>query len=359
MLIIVDGVGKAHAQGQVAGGVLVKEGVVEQQAGLADGAVVGHQGALAQVGAALVHGDELGEQVVVLVGVPLHRLALMEANPEAVDKLALVGQGLGGVDHALGPAPLGGDETLLGGDVGVEDDAPEAGLAAAAEMSLGDHAHGKLGAVGAVVMELLYAQAVEIFAAAAQVLIVGLPGGHGVVVHPGGGENGLPQLLHGLGGPQLREQLLGPRLAGDGGDAPLVLVLQLVPEGLDDGIPLLLGLGHLLLVDALQAVGIVGDEVDAAGNVVHIVLPAGQLIVSDGAQGGEAGVAVVELLEGLVVPVHHHLLGLAAVALLHHHGHELRLIQLGDDENLLARLHVDAAAGDEAGILTQNRLLHG
>ena len=50
VLKVVDGVGKAHAQRQMAGGVLVEQRVVEQQAGLADGAVVGHQGALAQIG---------------------------------------------------------------------------------------------------------------------------------------------------------------------------------------------------------------------------------------------------------------------------------------------------------------------
>ena len=53
VLEAVDGVGEAHAQGQMAGGVLVEQGVVEQQAQVADGAVVGHQGAFAQVGAAL------------------------------------------------------------------------------------------------------------------------------------------------------------------------------------------------------------------------------------------------------------------------------------------------------------------
>ena len=123
VLKVVNGVGKAHAQGQMAGGVFVEQRVVEQQSGLADGTVVGHQGALAQIGAALVHSDKLGQQVVVLLGVPLHSLARVEANPELVDELPLIAQWLGGVDDTLGLAPLGGDEALLGGDIGVEDNA--------------------------------------------------------------------------------------------------------------------------------------------------------------------------------------------------------------------------------------------
>ena len=78
----------------------------------------------------------------------------MEADPETVDELALITQGLGGVDNALGHALHGGDEALLGGDIGVEDNALQAALAAAAEMGLGDHTHGEVGAGGAPVAQL-------------------------------------------------------------------------------------------------------------------------------------------------------------------------------------------------------------
>ena len=169
----------------------------------------------------------------------------------------------------------------------------------------------------------------------------------------------LPQLFHGGGASQLRKQLLGPRLAGHGGDAPLILVLHGVAVGLGDGIALLLSLGHLHLIDPLEAVGILADKVDTAGNGVHIVLPAGFLIVLHLTQGGQGTVAVVKLLQGLVVPVHHHLFGFALIALLHQHFHEFRLIQLGFDKNLLARLDVDAGAGNQAGIAAQYGFLHG
>ena len=349
-LEVPDGVGKAHAQGQMAAGILVKQRVVEQQAGLVDGGVEGHQGALAQIAAALVHGDELGQQVVVDLGVPLHGLALVEADPELVDELTLIAQGLGGIDDALGLALHGGGEALLGGDVGVEEDPLQAGFAAAAELPLRDQPHGQVRAVGALILQLPQVQAVEILAPVVKVLVVGVPGGQGVLIHPAGGQNGLPQLLHSLAGAQAREQLLGPGRAGHGGDAPLILVLDLVPVFADGGIEPLLGLGHLLLVDAVEAVGVLRQQIDAAGDGVHIVLPAGLLIVVQLGQGGHGAIAVVQLLQRLIAPVHHHLLGLALVALLHQHLHKLRLIQVGGDEHLLAGLHVDAGLGDELGI---------
>ena len=344
----------------MAGRVLIEQRVVEQQAGLADGGVVGYQRALAQIGTALVHGDELGQQVVVLLRVPLHGLALVESDPEAVDELTLIAQGLGGVDNALRLAAHGGDKALLRGDIGVEDDALQALFAAAAELGLGDHAHLKIGAVGALVAQLPDVQAVEVGAAVVHILVVGVPVGHGVALQrTAGGQDSLPQLLHRLGLPQVGEQLLGPRLAGYGGDAPLVLVLDLVAVLLDDGVLALLALGHLLLIDAVETVRVLAEQVDAAGDGVHIVLPARLLVVIQLGQGGQRAVAEVQLLEGLVVPVHHHLLGLALIALLHQHLHELRLIQLGGDKDLLPRLDVDAAAGDEAGVLPQNALFHG
>lgn len=69
--------------------------------------------------------------------------------------------------------------------------------------------------------------------------------------------------------------------------------------------------------------------------------------------------ADVELLQGLVVPVHHDLFGLTLIALVHQHGHELRLVQVGGDEHLLPLLDIDAGAGDETGVGTENRLFIG
>ena len=207
-------------------------------------------------------------------------------------------------------------------------------------------------------MELLNVQGVQIGAVVPEGLVVSLPLGHRIVPYTAGVQNGLPQLLHGLAGPDAGEQLLGPGLAGHGGDAPLVLVLHLVPVALDDGVAGLHGLGHLGLVDAVETVGIVGLQEDTAGQHVGIVLPAGFLILVHLVEAALGAIAVVQLLQGLVVPVHHHLAGLALIALLHQHLHELRLVQAGADKYLLARLDVHAHAGDQLGILAQYGLLH-
>ena len=249
-LEILDAVREALAQRQMAGGVLVEQGLVEQQAAPADGRIVGHQRALAQIAAALVHGDHLGEQGLVLLCVPLHRLALLKTDPEILDQLALIAQGLGGVDDALRLSLHGGGEALLRGHVGVEGHAADGILAAAAEPALRDQTHGEVRAVGAGVAELFNAHGVEPVTVGLKGGVVGFPFRHRILPDPAGVQDRLPELLHRLRGPQLREHLLGPGLAGNRGDAPLIFVLHLIPVGLDDGIAGLLGLGDLGLVDA-------------------------------------------------------------------------------------------------------------
>ncbi len=119
-------------------------------------------------------------------------LPLVESDPELVDELSLIAQGLGGVDDALRLPPHGGDEALLGGDVGVEDDALQALLAAAAEMGLGDHPHGQVCSVAGGIVQGADVQAVQIVAAAVDVLVVGRPVGLGIALQRAGGrEDGL------------------------------------------------------------------------------------------------------------------------------------------------------------------------
>ncbi len=93
----------------------------------------------------------------------------------------------------------------------------------------------KICAVGGTVLQLTDAKAVEIVTAGFEIL-VRIPGGDGVVIDTRCVQDGLPQLFHGLAGPQLREELLGPLHAGDGRDAPLIFVLDLVAVALDDRI---------------------------------------------------------------------------------------------------------------------------
>ena len=336
----------------MAGGVLVEQGVIEQDAALRNGAVLGHQRALAQIGRAIVHGDHGLEQLLALLRLDLHGLALFKADGEILDELPLIAQGLAGIDDALGFAPLGRDEAFLGRDVGVEEDALQAGVSAALPLAFGDHTHGQVGAVFGGVVQAADMQAVEISAAVMQVGVVLLPRLHRVVGHTGSEQNGLPQLLHGGAGAHSGEDLLRPGRAGDGGDAPLILVLQLIVVGLHDGIAQLTGLGKLAHVDALQAVGVFGHQVDAAGDHVHIVLQSGFLPLGHLAQRLDGLVAHMELLQRLVVPLHRDLLRLGLIGFLHDHLDEFRLVEIGVNQHLLPLLDIDAAADDQAGIFS-------
>ena len=93
VLEAVDGIGVAPAHGQMAGSVFIEQGIVEQNTAAADGAVLGDQGALAQVGGALVHGYHLLQGLFALLSAHFHSLAALEAEPELVDQLTTVGKG--------------------------------------------------------------------------------------------------------------------------------------------------------------------------------------------------------------------------------------------------------------------------
>ena len=342
----------------MAGGVFVKEGVVEQDAALGDGAVLRHQGALAQVGGAFVHGNHGGKGFLALLRHGLHCLAVFKADIEILNQLALVGQGLGGIDNALRQPSLGRDEALLRGNVGVEENSLEALFSAAAEPSLGHHAHGQVGAVVCPVVEAGNVEAIEVIAPSLQPGIVLLPGLHRVSIHPGGVKNRLPQFLHRLIPAQLRKQLLGPGHTGDGGNAPLLPVLPTLDIRAQNGVAHLPGLGNLIRPHTLQAVRIFGDEVNPAGQHLAVMLLPGSHPVLHLSHGGNALVAAVELLQRLIAPLHRHLFGLGLVGLIHHHGHKLRLVQVCIDNDLLSLLDIHAAADNQPGIFPQYCFFH-
>ena len=214
-----------------------------------------------------------------MIGVPFHGLARLKADPKTVDQLSLIAQRLGSIYDALRLAAFGRDETLLCGNVGVEADALQTGLSAAAELRLVNHAYRKVCAVAGGIVQLFNAQAVQIVAALVQAAVVVFPRRDGVVPHAAAIQNGLPQLFHRLIGTQAGKQFLCPGHTGHGGNAPLILVLDLIPVFLDDRVFFLLCLGHLLLIDAVESVRVLRQQVYAAGDRVHIVLPARFLIV--------------------------------------------------------------------------------
>ena len=328
--------------------VLVEQRVVEQDAALADRRRVGNQRSFSQIGGAFVHIDELAQQRLVLFRVPFDGFALMEADPEVLDQLPVVAQGLAGVDDALRAVAAGRGEALFRGHVRVELDALAARFAAAGKQAFRDEPHREIGAVSGLVDKFFDAESVQVSAAFPQVAVVLLPGLDGVAQRAGGLQDLFPQFFHGLTRPQSGEQFLPPFLARNGCDGPLVVALHRIAVGLDDLAGHLHALAHLGDVDALQAVRVVAHQEDAAhGQVFGIVLPAGLHVIGHGAQRLDGLVAVGQLFQELIIPVHHDLLRLQAVALLRHHRRELGEFQPGADVDLLALLHVGAHAGDQ------------
>ena len=184
------------------------------------------------------------------------------------------------------------------------------------------------------------------------------PCSDGVVGDPGGKENGLPQLFHGGAGTHSGEYLFGPGLPGDGGNAPLIPVLPAVTVGLDDGIAHLAGFCFLLHVHALQAVRIVGFQIDPAGqHLTEMLLPC-YLPLLHSAQRFQALIANGQLFQRLVRPLHNDLFCLGLVGFLNHHLNKFRLVETGKDHNLLPFLNIHAAADNQPGIFPQNSLFH-
>ena len=201
-------------------------------------------------------------------------------------------------------------------------------------------------------------QIIEILAAGGKVGIVLLPGSDGVLIYTGGKEDRFPELLHGGAGSHAGEYLLCPGRTGDGGNAPLLLIFPAVHIGLQNGIRHSSGLGHFLHVDSLHPVGIFGNQMDASRDGFAVVFLAGFFPLLDGAQILYRTIAVVDFVQGLIVPLDGNLGGLCLVGLFHHHLNELRLIQVCINDDSLPLLHVGAAADDQIGILAQNGFIH-
>ena len=359
VLIVIDRIDEAHAEREVAACVLVKECVVEQQPRLIDRALPRHERALAEIGRALVHGDELFQQLLVFLRVHLHGLAVLEADGEVFDQLAVVAQGLRGIDDALGLTAFGTDEALLGGQVRIEERTADGVLAAAAEMRFGDHADAQVGAVGGVILQRLDAEAVQVIAAGLEIVVVILPRADAVAaVHAAGVQDGFPELLDRAALRLAGEDLFRPRRAGHGGDAPLVAAFHLVAEGLDDLVAGLHAAGALGLIHAAQAVGILAHEIDPARKRFALMLQLGDLPRLEHGERLHAAVAHMQLLQRLVVPLDGDLPCPGAVALLDEHRHKLRLVELGNDDDALSLLHTHAGDGDQTRIRAENGFFH-
>ena len=122
-----------------------------------------------------------------------------------------------------------------------------------------------------------------------------------------------------------------------------------------DGLP---GLGHLLLIHALEAVRILGVQIDGGGQGLGLAFVLLDLPGLQGAQALQAPVLIMQAGERLVIPLHAHLAGPGQVALLHQHLHKVQLYRLRADHHCLTGHQVHAAAGDESGVVAKGLRIH-
>ncbi len=113
----------ALAERDMAGGVLVEQGVEEQEPALGDRRGVRHQRDLARRRAPSSVSSTLLSTASPRLAFASDDAALLEAHRDLVDQGALVGQRLGAADVAFHPPGVWRGEDLLGRDVGVAGDA--------------------------------------------------------------------------------------------------------------------------------------------------------------------------------------------------------------------------------------------
>ena len=122
-LVAVDeALGVALSERDVAGGVLVEQGIEEQEAAFRDRRGMRHQGDLAKSAGAVVAVEHFLEHVLAARGLRLNDPSRLEPDRNAVDQRALIGEGLGADDMAIDPARMGGREHLFRRDVRIAGD---------------------------------------------------------------------------------------------------------------------------------------------------------------------------------------------------------------------------------------------
>ena len=210
-----------------------------------------------------------------------------------------------------------------------------------------------------MIYKLLDAEIVKILASFGKVGIVRLPVCDRIfAVGACGIEYRFPKFFDRTVARELREHLLCPLFARYGGNYPLISVFHLIAVWLYKGISCLSRLCHLLLIHPSKSVRIVGLKVYHCRQCLNTVFKAFELPFFNGRERFERTIAVIDLFERLIAPLHNDLLRTRAVAFLRHHTHKFRNLDRGMDHHFLTLLHVRACYGNELCILFHYGFFH-
>ena len=338
-------------KGQMAGGVLIKQGVVEQDVLVSDGTVIGDQGHLPEVGGTLVHRHCVAEGLLPLLGVDLHDLPLLHLHPELIHDIAVVAQGQGGVHHAVDPLPEGGSEDLLGGHVGNEVLALGGGAVAGSPQVVLRQLDGEIGPQAVPVVEGTEMEVIQLLFALLQHAEMGPPLLHcrAVAGDPNRRKNGAPKPLHSvrLAG----KHLFRPAGDGDGGDAPGEGILHLQPvEGLEGLAAGLLAADDAAGVHPLQILRVAGGDGEIGGALLGVVVVKVLIPRRHGVKHVLGGVEVLLPGQRIVSPAHNDLPASGGIGRLGTQPGEVGTLHRAGDHQVLPRLDIDADLHQEPGI---------
>ena len=267
-----------------------------------------------------------------------------------------MGQGQGGVHHAVDAGLQGRGEHLLRGDVGDIRLTGEGHVVARLPDVALRQLHRQVGAQGVGVVEGLEVQLVQLLHPAGQGLDVLVPLVHAPAVAGDADrlEDGLPQLFHRLILRQVREHLLRPTGDGDGGDAPgeaaahlqAVKVLQRRAAGL-------LGPDDAAVVHALEILRVAGGDGQIRRPLQGIVVVKVAPPQRHSVEHVVCGVEVLHPAQLVVAPVHHHLPAAGGIGLPGAEAGEEGALHRGGDHQRLALLDVQAHLHQQLGVFLQ------
>ena len=355
--------GVARAERNVAGGVFVKQRVIEQHAAAVDGAGRRDERDLADAVGVLVGGQQFGQQGGVFLGPVLDDFAVLKGDVPALDELPVVGVGFGAVDDAVDAGTVRRAKYFLGRDVGDELDATLRLAGRALPGGVLRQADGQVGAVAAGDVHAVEVPGVELVAAGRRFGDMFTPGGDGVA----GGDaadvkNHFPQFFHRFLDGQVGEHLGRPAGGRHRDDAPLhAVVHRVLLPGFHGGAARQVDAVDLAGVQPRQSLGVrrMDGQRAAAVGVLGIVEIAAQLIGFELAEVAFLRKFHVQAGELVVLPPDDDVLGAGFIPGAHAGVGKRRHSDRAAHDKVLARAHVDAHLDDKIGIQLQILLVHG
>ena len=354
--------GIASAKGNVAGGIFIKQGVIEQHAALVDGARCRNQGDFANAAGILVGGKQLSQQAGVLLRAMLNNFAVLEGHMPALNQLAVVHIGLGAVHNAVYPLTVGCAEHFLGGHIGDKVGAVFRLAGSPLPGGIICQANGQVGAVGAGHVDMVQVPGVQLVAVAAAFGHMGFPGADRVA---GGNaadiKDECPQLFHRFLHRDAGEHFCGPGRCRNSGHTPLYTVVHRVfLPGFQEFAAGQVDAVDLGGIQPGQCFGVSGVDCQGAAaiRVLSIVQVAAQLIGLHGSQVFLFGILIMQAAEFVILPTHDAVFSTGFIPGFDAGMAELRHGDRAADDKILARLNIDTDFDDKIGIQLKIMLVH-